>query len=455
MFVGRRVAADPTQEGSELLRGEPLAARIRREGRLAPDMAALFLRQTARVLQLAHERGIIHRDLKPANVSLATDPELPAGVRAKVLDFGIAKLADAADDTQLTQSGAAMGTPAYMSPEQWSSAGRVDPRADVYALGCLLHEMLTGKPPFPGPGLPEFMDQHRSAPPPRPSAVDPRLAPFDAIVSRALAKRPDDRFASAEDLARALPRIAAEGVAPARSDAPLPAPMARRRIAGTSRTRWLVAAATLLVTAVGITMWARSNAIRTRSRFGEQESRSGALASPPSASRVPLARRLRYQAPTEWVADPPDSAMRLAQYRLPPEDGDPDDASLVVSCVDTQTAGSTAAEIDRWTAQIDSAEPRTGDARQRPQVSTRVVRGLHVTLVDASGAYRPASLPGGPVRVARPDYRLRGAVVQTPQGRCLFKLDPAARTPSAPKGCLGTVLWVEISTGWELPSLAN
>jgi serine/threonine-protein kinase len=187
----------------ELLQGESLADRLRRVGRIAPAQAMTFVRQAARAVSKAHARGIIHRDLKPDNLFIVPDPDIAGGERIKVLDFGIAKLAG--DARVKTMTAMPMGTPAYMSPEQWASAGRVDGRTDVYAFGIILFEMLVGRLPFDGPGLIEFIDQHRFQPAPPISSIDPSLTTFDPIIARCLAKNPDERFASLDELVRALP----------------------------------------------------------------------------------------------------------------------------------------------------------------------------------------------------------------------------------------------------------
>jgi hypothetical protein len=187
----------------ELLQGESLADRLRRDGRVAPSVAITFMRQAARAVSKAHARGIVHRDLKPDNLFIVQDPDVAGGERIKVLDFGIAKLAG--DARVKTMTAMPMGTPAYMSPEQWASAGRVDARTDVYAFGIILFEMLTGRLPFEGPGMIEFIDQHRFTPAPPITSVDPSLAAFEPLIARSLAKAPDDRFASLDELVRALP----------------------------------------------------------------------------------------------------------------------------------------------------------------------------------------------------------------------------------------------------------
>ncbi len=203
----------------ELLEGESLQARIERLGVLSPRDALRIARQAAGSLAVAHDRGIIHRDLKPENVYLIADPEAQGGERTKILDFGICKLG-VATDAAATQSGAQMGTPIYMSPEQCRGAGRVDQRADIYALGCVLFHMLTGRPPFEGEGAGDYIVAHMHLPPPAPSTLVPGLdgsavfasaiwATIDVLVARCLAKSPIERFASMRELQAELERVLA------------------------------------------------------------------------------------------------------------------------------------------------------------------------------------------------------------------------------------------------------
>src|SRR5205814_253742 len=121
-------------------------------GAMAPALVIELARQVASALHAAHAKSIVHRDLKPDNVFLLPEPELACGLRAKVLDFGIAKLADEGSSSVKTRTGTLMGTPTYMSPEQCRGAGAVDLRTDVYSLGCMMFEMLCGRPPFIGEG---------------------------------------------------------------------------------------------------------------------------------------------------------------------------------------------------------------------------------------------------------------------------------------------------------------
>jgi tRNA A-37 threonylcarbamoyl transferase component Bud32 len=178
----------------ELLDGHSLGARLR-AGVLAEGHAVALVRQVAGALAACHAVGIVHRDLKPDNIMLVADPDIAIGERAKILDFGIAKLADAQYAASLrTRTGSVMGTPYYMSPEQSRGAGHVDHRTDVYALGCILFEMLCGRPPFVGEGLGEILGMHQYVAPPAPRTLRPSLSPaLEAVILRALAKHPDQR----------------------------------------------------------------------------------------------------------------------------------------------------------------------------------------------------------------------------------------------------------------------
>ncbi len=181
----------------ELLPGHPLAQRIARGPAPVPD-ALHIARQIAAALQAAHEAGVIHRDLKPDNVFVVSDAEL--GLRIKLLDFGIAKLATGSLAMRKTQTGSLIGTPAYMAPEQCRGVA-VDHRADIYALGCILFELLAGRPPFDGEGAGDLLAAHIHVAPPPPSRFAPAVPPaIDALVLRLLSKDPAARPASARDV---------------------------------------------------------------------------------------------------------------------------------------------------------------------------------------------------------------------------------------------------------------
>ncbi len=186
----------------ELLEGESLSARIRRDGAL-PVMETVHIgRQIAEALQVAHMAGVIHRDLKPANVMLlsrAGDDNF-----VKVLDFGVAKSAANAEDTQLTHTGMLVGTVDYMAPEQIMGKP-VDGRTDIYALGIVMYKMLSGKSPFRDTGVPALIHAHMNTMPKPLIEVMPGVPnDLDRVVLRCLAKSPDRRYESMAELARAL-----------------------------------------------------------------------------------------------------------------------------------------------------------------------------------------------------------------------------------------------------------
>jgi tRNA A-37 threonylcarbamoyl transferase component Bud32 len=192
----------------ELLEGEDLETRLRRLSRVPLAQALLFTGQTASALAAAHASGIVHRDLKPANIFIVTDPQVIGGERVKILDFGIAKVSVADEDDgsgKHTRAGAVMGTPTYMAPEQCRGAANVDARTDLYAVGCILFEMLCGRPPFVGASSVDLMSAHLRDQPPVPSSIEPSIGPeLDALILTLLAKEPDARFQRAVDLERAM-----------------------------------------------------------------------------------------------------------------------------------------------------------------------------------------------------------------------------------------------------------
>jgi streptogramin lyase len=186
------------------IEGTDLRAMIEREGALPPAIAADILVQVCGALDAAHARGLVHRDIKPANVLIAGTSEEP---HAYLTDFGLTK--QAASSGGMTKTGMFVGTLDYIAPEQLQG-GPVDARADIYALGCMLYQMLTGRIPYPRDTEPAKIWAHMQEPPPSLREVAPDVSPaFDEVVSRAMAKSPDDRYPSAGDLARAA-RAAAD-----------------------------------------------------------------------------------------------------------------------------------------------------------------------------------------------------------------------------------------------------
>ncbi len=175
------------------IRGESLRAKLAREGELPIGEAARILRDVADALAYAHREGVVHRDIKPDNVLISDN-------HAVVTDFGVAKAVSASTgESSLTSLGVALGTPAYMAPEQAAADPNIDHRADIYALGALAYEMLTGRPPFAGTSPQVVLSAH-VAPDPvtmHRETVPPTLAD---VVMRCLAKKPADRWQKADDL---------------------------------------------------------------------------------------------------------------------------------------------------------------------------------------------------------------------------------------------------------------
>ncbi len=187
----------------ELLEGSSLASRLGERGRLPEAEAAFIARGVASALRAAHQQGIIHRDLKPDNIFLVPDPDGPTGERIKVLDFGIAKLTDPKRTFQ-TQAGVLIGTPIYMPPEQARGASAIDHRADLYALGCMLYQMLAGRPPFVSPNAAELIKMHLVTAPEPPSRYAPVSPQLEQIVMRLLEKEPGARFQHGGELIEAV-----------------------------------------------------------------------------------------------------------------------------------------------------------------------------------------------------------------------------------------------------------
>ncbi len=198
----------------EFIEGGTFAAEISERGKIAPQRAAEVVAAVADALDFAHERGVVHRDIKPANLMILKDQSV------KVADFGIARLTSAAS----TMTGDLMvGTPHYMSPEQ-VRGGKIDGRSDVFSLGVVLYEALTGRKPFQAETLAAVLNSIINTTPPAPNAVDADLPPeLSAVVMRAIARKPEDRYARGKDMARDLHRFlesarggAVAGAAPAR-----------------------------------------------------------------------------------------------------------------------------------------------------------------------------------------------------------------------------------------------
>ena len=218
--------------------GESLRDRLRREVQLPVADALGIAADVAAALAYAHAHGVIHRDVKPENILLSHGDAL-------VVDFGIARALSLAADERLTETGLALGTPHYMSPEQATGDRDVDARSDVYALGCVLYEMLAGEPPFTGPTAQAVAARSLVEPAPPIRKVRPAVSEeVERVIARALAKVPADRFAGAADMGDALVRAAA---APPPASPPLSAARGRRVLVPVAVALVLAVAAGVLV----------------------------------------------------------------------------------------------------------------------------------------------------------------------------------------------------------------
>lgn len=267
-----------------LIEGRNLGAVLAKAHRpLEPAFVVSLVEQVAGALDAAHEAGLIHRDVKPSNI-LITDHDF-----VYLIDFGLARMAGEAG---MTTAGNTLGTLAYMAPERFD-AGKTDPRSDVYALACVLYECLTGVRPYPVDSLEQQIAGHMVQAPPRPSATDPRLAAFDDVIAKGMAKKPAKRYQTAGELASA-----------ARTALSVPVRTTGRsgrhsvqRVKAKPRTRLprkalAITAATLLVAAVGaVGVWQLRGGDRgpgladTASASGRVQAPSGAV--PAIAATVP------------------------------------------------------------------------------------------------------------------------------------------------------------------------
>ena len=201
----------------QYVEGEDLKAYLKRRGKLPPEEAARIVEQIAEALVFAHSRMVVHRDLKPSNVKIQNSG------RVVVLDFGIAKAGDT--PSQLTTAGQRVGTPYYMSPEHFVT-GSCDARSDLYSLGVVFFELLTGRRPFDGDSIQEIEGAHRTRPAPSPCEVDASVPEaYGRMVLRLLEKRPEDRYQSAAELIADIRQTIGSGTA----ETAIPARPPRRR----------------------------------------------------------------------------------------------------------------------------------------------------------------------------------------------------------------------------------
>jgi serine/threonine protein kinase len=285
----------------ELVEGGSLAQQLR--GIPLPVRQAAELVETlARAIHAAHQQGIIHRDLKPANVLLAPPAFVAGGLGAvggwvpKITDFGLAKKLD--DSAGLTVTGAVMGTPRYMAPEQAAGRSRdISPAVDIYALGVILYELLTGRTPFRGTTL-EVLDQVRHEAPQSPRRLEPEIpASLETICLKCLEKDPARRYTSASALAADLRRFLEDKPILARPVGPV-----GRLVLWTRRNKLRLAGAILVAAAVGLTWFgaARWQAYRLEERERERLAREQEWKDYQLAHSQELFEKLLTDGPSTW-----------------------------------------------------------------------------------------------------------------------------------------------------------
>jgi eukaryotic-like serine/threonine-protein kinase len=213
--------------------GESLRDRLRCDVQLPVEEAVRLAREIALALDHAHRHGVVHRDIKPENILLCDG-------QALVADFGVARAVDAGSEGKLTETGMAVGTPAYMSPEQASGSSELDGRTDLYALGCVLYEMLAGEPPYTGPTPQAIVAKRFTGPIPSIRTLRETVPEsVEHAVTKVLARVPADRFATAAEFSEALAQVSS---LPAGADSQ-PTGFGGRRIARRALPRWTLAAA--------------------------------------------------------------------------------------------------------------------------------------------------------------------------------------------------------------------
>ncbi len=236
--------------------GETLREKLQREGALPAEDALRLAREVAEALAYAHRQGIIHRDIKPANILLSEG-------HALVADFGIARAVGDSGGEQLTRTGIAVGTPQYMAPEQATGEKEVDGRADVYATGAVLYEMLAGEPPFTGPSARIILTRSLTEAPRSLSLVRQGLPDtVDGVVQKAMAKNPVDRYATGDALVAALDGVRQMGMSSGSSPALTPPPTevlpASSKVAAADQTpkRWFSVRNLAIAGVAALVMWA-------------------------------------------------------------------------------------------------------------------------------------------------------------------------------------------------------
>jgi serine/threonine protein kinase len=292
----------------EFVDGEPLSRLLAREAPFALERAIDLARQIADGLGAAHELGIVHRDLKPDNILVSRSRSGREVV--KVVDFGIAKAMQEGAGEALTRTGLVIGTPEFMSPEQLLG-DPIDARSDLYALGCIMHLMLTAAPAFDAPTREQMIKRRLSENPPHAQALDPGIPDaIDRVIMRLLARTPDDRYSSAAEVREALSgphtrRLSGDGTVIPRVETPRSAPTVTFSAATPARTTPKSSAA--------VSSWAAASGRRRRWPWVLGVLGIIAIASSTVVRQAREAREARYASAQRDSARRADSLRRLLQ----------------------------------------------------------------------------------------------------------------------------------------------
>ena len=364
-----------------LVDGRSLESVLAADGPLAPQRAAAIVEQVAAGLDAAHAAGLVHRDVKPGNVLIADDG------RAFVTDFGLT--VPAQRPTVLTTTGQFMGTVVYAAPEQIRGAD-LDARTDVYSLGGVLYHCLTGRPPYAAGTPLEAIAAHLSDRAPRPSQIAPVPAAFDAVIARAMAKAPADRFASAGDLSRA-------------ASAALTASAPPRWRRGLPRTPWLAAGALGVAAATATAVAILGTGDRAHRQPPPRVAAAGRAISLP----VPPDKIVAY-AGTVWAQDSDGTLARVdTSTRRVTALPEPVDLGVAYYAGITAGAGAiwTANEI-RGVGGVTRVDPANGTATARVQMA----RGAKAVAVGEGSAWAATVPLHGPGRLVQIDLAGNRAV---------------------------------------------
>ncbi len=320
----------------EFVEGATLEAALSRGERFATAAVSRLMEDILNGLQYCHDRGVVHRDIKPSNVMVTRDGH------AKIADFGLARI----EDSNLTQIGTIMGTPAYMSPEQFRGE-TTDARTDIYSAGVILYQLLTGERPFEG-GLATIMHKALNTVPPKPSELSGTARPaLDAVVARAMAKRPDQRFQTPKEFADAL-RAAFTSRAAAASN-PAPGELSRPRplasVSARPRPYVMAAVGALVIAAAGATL---AVAYRPWAPRIASSPAAALTAHEPSRNSKPIVEEAKKEEPMQGAASstgassapPIDSAYRQPDYSPPAEQADVTNALRSPDAASFPTEGS-------------------------------------------------------------------------------------------------------------------